>query len=263
MSDLFEVSGGSIIGMNHKGTGMNNQDAFLIDRIDENNFIMMVSDGCGSERDSEVGAKLGIRIFSKTIKEYYQYLDSMNAKEFIELIADMSSFKLSNIAEASGIQDDLASYFLFTLLGGITTPKSTILFSLGDGIFIINGVHYKQEPFDNNSPAYLGYRDLIKSSFKKEDLKFNVMDLETSDIENLLIGTDGVNYLINSWDKTIPGKDQIIGNISQFWENDIYFTNPMAIHHRLNLINRHHCVTNQNGSLEDDTTFVVARRRIK
>ena len=86
-----------------------------------------------------------------------------------------------------------------------------------------------------------------------------------------MIGTDGVFDLENSEERKIPGKEDLVGPISQFWQDKRYYNNPDMIRRSLSLINR--CVTripkgedgslkiqHENGLLPDDTTIVAIRR---
>ena len=92
--------------------------------------------------------------------------------------------------------------------------------------------------------------------------------LPTAEVENLLIGTDGVNDLIAAQAKCLPSKEETVGYLSQFWQDDRYFRNPDMIRRRLSLINRqtikpdwqNQRLRQQQGLLPDDTTLLVLRK---
>jgi len=58
-ANQFEYASGSIIGRNHVLAGKNNQDAYHIS-VNERFIAVVVCDGCGSGKHSEVGAKQSI-----------------------------------------------------------------------------------------------------------------------------------------------------------------------------------------------------------
>ncbi len=85
-----------------------------------------------------------------------------------------------------------------------------------------------------------------------------------------MVGTDGVTDLIDHSDKCLPGKPVKLGDISQFWTDDRYYSNPEITNRLLRLANtskvRFDPVTgdrtNIPGILPDDTTLIVGRRRV-
>ena len=87
-------------------------------------------------------------------------------------------------------------------------------------------------------------------------------------MSTIKFGTDGVRELIDVAQQQLPGKQELVGSISQFWQEDRYFTNPDQIRRRLSLINREvtklDCQTQKLqktlGLLPDDTSLVVLRR---
>ncbi len=122
-----------------------------------------------------------------------------------------------------------------------------------------NGERIKLGPFPGNAPPYLGYA-LIDSAIDPMLLRFNVFaTMPTEQLQSFLLGTDGVEDLVQLWDTILPnGKP--IGVIDRLWEEDRFFTNPDMLRRHLALVNggidhRH------PGGLTDDTTAVVGRRR--
>ena len=69
--DTFEIASGTVPGRNHVGRnglliGQNNQDGMTI-LTEPNALIAVVTDGCGSQGQSEVGARLGARLLANEI----------------------------------------------------------------------------------------------------------------------------------------------------------------------------------------------------
>ena len=94
-------------------------------------------------------------------------------------------------------------------------------------------------------------------------------EIPTSDLQSILIGTDGVKDFLESGDELLPGKNEKVGQISQFWQEDRYFKNSDLIRRRLLMSNRevrqplwsNRTVKQQSGLLSDDTTIVSIRKK--
>src|SRR3990167_11200632 len=74
ISSVFEVAAGSVIGRDHlRPLGWkNNQDGYAI-RSSADSIVAVVTDGCGSETKSEVGAAIGANLVAETIdRELHQ-----------------------------------------------------------------------------------------------------------------------------------------------------------------------------------------------
>ena len=61
------------------------------------------------------------------------------------------------------------------------------------------------------------------------------------ELKSFLVGSDGAFELASLADKSIPGSDELIGPISQFWEQEKYLTTRTGIRRRLARINTAHC----------------------
>ncbi len=283
---MFEIASASIMGSDHAHPLLrkNNQDAkYCINHKDGvvNGIIAVVCDGCSSSEYSEVGAHIGARVIAETIKKYYEKFYERNCGDphyepgsieimdfpYWEAIRKEILVKISDIALAlcggkvtrfSKIVND---YFLFSTVGALITPWGAVAFCIGDGEIIVNGNRIKVGPFPGNEPPYLAYA-LVETALKDnspELLQFSIKSvIPVSELQSLVIGSDGLGHLIDSADKKIPGREELVGPISQFWELDKYFQNPDAIRRRLAVINRGH--EGQSGLLLDDTTMVVIRR---
>lgn len=285
MQELFEVAGGSITGREHIRIGKNNQDAYF-STCNEQAAIAVVCDGCGSGKHSEVGAKIGARLVVNTIAERIQSeMESQNGLDGkfweclkLDLLAAMQHvLKMlggSNSGDSQGdvfrgdaTQQLVNDYLLFTIVGVLITPTETMTFSIGDGAIVVNGKIEQIGPFPDNAPPYLAY-----GLYRPDLIHFHIHDrTPTEAIESVLIGTDGVMDLISATGMNLPGKQELVGQISQFWQTDRYFSNPEAVHRRLSLINRDTSqvdgqtqqLVKQSGLLPDDTTLVVVRRKVE
>jgi len=287
MNDTFQIAGGSVLGKAHLRVKQNNQDG-LFYQIETNNIIAVVCDGCGEKTSehNDFGAKLGVRLVATSISNQLAQLQARTPPEallkatpaqweaFFEKIRQDILAKMRVIALEMGgnFTETILNYFLFTVVGFLAMPTVSIGFSVGDGLIIVNGEQKIIGPFPNNQPPYLGY-SLLES--KQITLNPNLLRFElhqillTSELNTFLIGTDGVMSLVRAADAKIPGKEEVVGPIEQFWLNDSFFTNRFAISRRLTVINgekrqidwENRAVDVLPGLLEDDTSLIVCRRK--
>jgi hypothetical protein len=254
MSSLpFELAAATVLGREHARAGRNNQDA-LWARASEHGLAAVVADGCGSGAQSELGAQLGAR---RAVEGALSLLGQVpiDSPEFLQRLgADVLCF-LQALSGQLG-ERAIAEAFLFTLVGAVVTPEHTLVFSAGDGLWALNGEVHRLGPFPGNAPPYLAY-GLLKPGAVA--LKANALR-PTPEVDSLLLGTDGVSDLAGLAE---------VGPLSQFWSEDLYFSNPDALRRRLALLNRESVradfparrLVRVPGLLTDDTTLVVLRRR--
>lgn len=271
----FQIAGGSVIGTDHVLEGKPNQDAFVWSAHNDC-IIAVVCDGCGGAKHSEVGSKVGARIIVKLIEEQLRYnlatLDSPHTS-FLEKVRQdvLAQLRILTNAMGNSFSQTVADYFLFTIIGFLITPFRALIFSIGDGVFIVNGEITTIGPFPDNEPPYISYGLTGSKVTDKnpEFLKFWFYKfLQTEDLNSVLIGCDGVKDLIEAEEAMIPGRNEVVGPISQFWKDDGYFKNPFKISRKLNILNKpsqeilwdQRKIRREKGLLHDDTTFVVARR---
>lgn len=281
MKDMFEVAAGSIVGRDHSGRGnllfgKNNQDVFYYSQEDIS--IGIVCDGCSEGSYSEFGARVGASLILNSLWDKREELqdrafDSCVFQDMLEqtrvrVLNDISRLAIS-MARDVGVQRVISEYFLFTTLGTIITPALTCVFSIGDGMYFLNGDMHRIGPFPGNMPPYLSY-GLVKSKIDPGLLRFSVNALvSTRDVQTVCIGTDGLADLCEAQEKCVPGRTEKVGPVSQFWHGDHFFRGPDQIRRRLALINsevvkRDHDtgdVVRYPGLLPDDTTCIVFRRK--
>lgn len=268
----FIVYSASVAGTDHTKPfnpgETNNQDAISI--ITTPNLIIgVVADGCGSGKHNEVGSNLGARIFAGTLAESMS--QKLAPQIRLETVASDTISKLVAICSVSYYNSKFVEDFmLFTIIGFWINDDETVLFSIGDGVVAINDDIYIIEPLSGNRPPYLGYG--IKGSPLLEqypDLLRPVIHWSnsTDQVRNLMIGSDGIVDLIDAADSKFPGQEITVGELSQFWTNGSYASNPVLMQRKLNMCNRSNAIIKDGnilklrGLLKDDTTMVVVRRK--
>lgn len=272
LKDQFEIAAGSVIGRDHLRLGRNNQDAYGY-VLNERMAIALVCDGCGSGAHSEVGAKLGNRLFTQILTYKLGQPNVWKeglSEEFWTLVYKDFLAELRSVAIALGdhLPSIIQDYLLFTLVGAVMTPEATTLFSIGDGVIAVNGKVKRLGPFPGNAPPYPAYGLLPEFPLERSQVVVH-HQLPTREVQSLLVGTDGVGDLLNAATQSLPGKPEPVGAIAQFWEEDAYFQNPDQVRRRLFLVNREVTrldritsrLSRETGLLSDDTTLVVMRRR--
>lgn len=269
----FQTAAGTIVGTEHLRLKKNNQDSFALRKtfIRWNPAVIgIVCDGCGSQPDSEVGAKLAAPLLAQAIDSYGNICGLEDFEHILNLVeadvlADLRKLSGCISSPETGWTKSVSRYFLFTIIGFVITPEKTWIFSLGDSVYDLNN-KFHIKTYEGNAPPYLGYR-LVRSKFENLTLTIDEC-LPTAEVQSLLIGSDGVAQLAEIAEQSIPGKEQLVGPLNQFWEEDRYFKNPDMIRRKLFLINREtvrpdwgtKTLTRHVGLLEDDTTLIVVRR---
>jgi hypothetical protein len=272
----FQIAAGSVLGREHRRLGRNNQDAFHVLSHDQS-LITVVCDGCSGGAHSEVGANLGAKIVAQVIHEQ---LRLAKFSEYGSLGDPTSGFwhqvhrtiltQLRKIMEVMGGDRHyvMQNYLLFTIVGTVITSETTTLFIIGDGVLGINGEISQMKPVTQNMPPYIAYG--LDESFSPDWSQLKVVQHQPTDsVDSVLVGSDGVKDLMAIADKPIPGGKQVIGPISQFWEDERYFHNPDQLRRKLFLLNREGVnvdweqqkVGRSQGLLPDDTTLIVIRRQ--
>ncbi|MFH1210533.1 MAG: protein phosphatase 2C domain-containing protein [archaeon] len=288
LKDNFEVASGSIVGNDHRWSGRNNQDAHHC-VVEPSVIVGVVCDGCGSCNHSEVGSQIGAKlIVEETLKLVTRFSMESHPENTPEValwnrfwfkvmkhVTDnvIAHLRVLSLSMGSSLSSVVQEYFLFTIVGFVLTPARVVLFSIGDGVLEVNSKVKVLGPFPNNQPPYLAYCGLVESTLAEKNselLSVQINDVRnTEEVNSILVGSDGVVDFIKSQDMKMPGKNEKVGPLSQFWEDDRYFKNPDMIRRKLSLVNREFTspdwqeqrIVRENGLLSDDTTMIVVRRK--
>jgi hypothetical protein len=138
----------SHIGREHLRLGRNNQDGhFASERV------VVVTDGCSAQPNSEVGAQLGARFLGEWLKAQPS-LDEGTAERAIGALCEW----MRGAAGALGGEEVLERYFLFTVLAAVRRDDRTLVFGLGDGGLLIDERVVRLDSGPDNAPYYCAYR---------------------------------------------------------------------------------------------------------
>lgn len=260
----LEIAGGSVCGRDHRLAGAASQDAWWHAR-GENAVVAVVADGCGSGRASEVGARLGCRLFGESLRRRLDAGSSLADPQLWRHVRKDVLAHLRMLANAMGgsVADVVSEHFLFTVVGVAFTADLTAVFSIGDGLIAVNGDVRELGPYPDNQPPYLAYELLSASDV---DVELHVLRA-TSEIEHVLIATDGAVDLCTAVGKRLPGSADTVAPISALWSDRRVFENRDALRRRLARLNREvtrpdwerQRLRREPGLLRDDTTVVVVR----
>lgn len=315
LTDQFCVAAGTIAGRRHVGSanllaGRNNQDAYAC-TAQADFLVFSVHDGCGSSAYSEFGAKLGAQITPWVIKEALKRLgpEKIQTRQFWDLVRERFLHRLFQVAsictgemaaystiltqnaitcrdssnESSTNEMDMTfeqfvrSHLLFTTLGAVITNSTTIVFGIGDGIFLVNDEIQEIGPFPDNAPDYLS-SDLLSNT--KRTFSIHAA-LNTKELNTLILGTDGMKDLIDSAGKCIPGKKRKVETLQKLLNNECLFCELKegypgfeSLTGWLRLLNSEvvkigtaedgsSIISRDEGLLPDDTTLVALRRNMR
>lgn len=277
MRESFEWAAGSVAGVRHtrQTKRQNNQDHFVVNHL-PGRVVAVVTDGCSSSLHSDVGAKIGALLVAKAVDELSG--DIMGRGYMLDRIPNRNLL-YGNLTHrltvylrelSSGLSDNTEQfaldYLMFGCLVVLITPSISFGFHLGDGYFVLNGETIRIGPYPGNRPPYIGYRLLHNPGYRERDLWFREsFALKTSELNNVIAATDGLEYLIRHQHDLlpsppnqvyIPNQDpESVGPLSKLWEDDSYFQNPDALRRFLIRCNF------EPGLLPDDTTIVSIRKK--
>lgn len=262
MNRSFDMTAASVPGYLHVRGHRNNQDGYAV-AADDQALVAFVCDGCGSTVHAEVGAKLGARFLAhRGLALLYQdgivrdLSTEMARSVFLEELRQAAIAFMRGILDELGNdgRDDVLDYFLFTIVGAIVTPQVTIVATIGDGVFEVNGAY--TEIGQDNQPTYLAY-DLIDpqpGEILPGPRTFSErLAIPTEELKTLLIGSDGAAAIERHGRTPLPD-GAVPGGLVQFHEPR-YQRMRFATLKRLTVLG----LLNRRGS--DDTTLVAITRK--
>lgn len=257
--DKWRYAVASVIGTSHEKAGIPCQDASSCRMIEtkdkESIFIAAVSDGAGSGKHSDIGAKLACELFLNEIDSFFECekLPEEINEEFIKAWIKYFQNEISRRAEIQKVKSrEYACTFLATIIG---LDWATFI-QIGDGAIVISS---REEPEQYNWVFWPDKGEFENTTFFAteinaiEKIKFEFIN---KSIDQVSIFTDGLQALtlhyqsqtafdpffrpiFASLDNEIPSKlDNINSSLAMFLDS------PSV-----------------NARTDDDKTLLIASRR--
>ena len=237
----FGVADATIIGTSHRRLRYNSQDANVVLRA-ENIIAGVICDGSSSTAHSEVGAQLCARFVAHKCRELFSSSPFDVEQLCRATLHYLQQLTILNCADK--IDEFVGDYLLSTIVGFVVKPDHTHLFWAGDGVIIVND---QLRIIDqDNRPRYLAYGLL------GHEAGFDYRKVNTSAVDRLLIGSDGVEHFISNQGKTLGNGVSVLA-IDELFEQEQFFSRPVALAKYLSDLEATESV------LLDDTTMILLR----
>jgi len=259
----FQVAFGTTTGTEHSLPGSpgygNSQDGLMV-RETGTFCVGVVSDGCGSGKHTEVGAKLLAHLlvtaitddlhrfkWSNRVTEARSTANILLARARMQALGPLVSLATSLRGRHASLSTVAQMYFEATVVGFIMTDHWTIIFNTGDGYYALNDDLHQLGPFPNNAPPYPAYEFTGSTLLESDPGAFHLHIREivpTSIVQSLMVATDGLEYLIQAEGTPIPFSHdgELIGPASQLWTDQRFFPgnrkSPSPLQRWLNRVNR-------------------------
>jgi serine/threonine protein phosphatase PrpC len=240
------VAMGSVTGRAHRLAERDGQDgcaAFTRGHV----AAAIVTDGCGSGRASEVGARLGAALLAASIDEHFgRGLASVG--EARSAAADVTRALVARLEKVATVLGRdarveaalVGEMLLFSFLAAVVAGEVAIVFGVGDGLaFVDEGartMHVRIDPGPDNAPPYAAYA-LLGRSVEPRVLFAG----RAEGVDTLAVATDGAEALSND-------------EIASIARDGRYAKNASLLRKRL-------VVLASEGRFADDATIGVVQRR--
>lgn len=169
------------VGRDHVRVGRNNQDGVF-----SSPSVVVVTDGCSSHPQSEVGALLGARFLGQWLTTQRELTADLPQRAIDALSGWLYQ---ATLALGPEVESNLERYFLFTCLAAIRVGERAMIFGLGDGAFCVDDELVRLEAGPDNAPPYCAYRLTTQGSRPEPQLHF------LGAATRLAVMTDGLNPL--------------------------------------------------------------------
>lgn len=267
MLETMQVTWGSTAGAKHRrGTLASSQD-FVLGARTKSAISVVVCDGASKAPQSQYGATMLANATTKHVQAHAatggvfdQYTWSDIQLLLVEEIEAGAAKLYGNRKQV------LIDHFMATIVGMVVTEHGATWFWIGDGGLFDNGEYTKLEPTQGNRPVFLAYA-LTGSPVTDghpELLQFQTRHRPLAEFNHGGVASDGIGDFIAAANKTMPGgAPELVGPVSQFWEDDAYYGSAGAVSNKLNCTARDLRAINllTRGRLSDDTSIGIVRRR--
>src|SRR5262249_35206265 len=143
--------------------------------------------------------------------------DAPGAQRALETVRADVLEELADVAGRLGGEPAAAieEHLLFTVVGAVVGASAAFVFALGDGVAAGNGAAVALA-FPGNAPPYLAYGLGAGAAAPR----FRLLRLLPVDaLQTLLLGTDGAVALMQAAERRLPGREERVGPLRQYWED--------------------------------------------
>ncbi|GMU62329.1 MAG: hypothetical protein AMXMBFR34_40920 [Myxococcaceae bacterium] len=225
------LTAASLIGREHVRTHRNNQDGYAVSQR-PGVLVGVVTDGCSSQPNSEVGAQLAARFLANWVTSNATFLSDLPLRATEALCAWMYRTAWALNETPATFTEVLERYFLFTFLCAVRVGGESLVFGLGDGGVLVDERVVRLEAGSDNTPPYAAYRLL---SDRRPEPQVHFMGRAA----RLAILTDGFDPLL--------AKEP--SRVHALFEGGLW-RNAYTLQRRLNVLG-------EGEKLSDDATLVV------
>ncbi len=186
MNTKLQTATAVVIGARHQRAGRNGQDAAAA--FSEGGVgVVVVCDGCSSGGSSEVGARLGARLFAHKLGARLVEGACVRERGKWEAVrAEVGALLRAALGEAIVDANAVHEHLLFTIVAAAITDEGAAVWALGDGAYQFGDQTRVLGPFANNEPPYLAY-DLLGIPVEAT--------FEVVEADRIVVATDGIEDL--------------------------------------------------------------------
>jgi serine/threonine protein phosphatase PrpC len=237
----WAINTASIVGRDHQLALKNRQD-FAHSHQTPELLVATVCDGCGESKYSEVGSTLigtyVVNFMRNLHSSNIKFDNSDRLKDLLEYELDLFIKRLLGILffddaqvpeRISFVNEMLLSTCLFT----VVVDNKVIVGNCGDGVVIIN--KQVREIQQSGKPEYIAYKTIPKEVLDKKPSELGFFDIfvfDESSIDSIIIGTDGIQPLIdNKLDSQLYGtqKRQLQRKFNLWHEQKLFVDDATCI----------------------------------
>jgi hypothetical protein len=244
----------SVCGARHRLAARNRQDAALA-TTDGAAAIAVVCDGCGSMPNSEVGAQLGVSMWTAAVSATLAQRKDIGDRRFWlqasqHVLGAMRAVVTALCGDNTDTRPWIVDHLLFTAMIAVVCDDQVSVWTIGDGLYAIDGVVTIVTAADN-APAYLAYELLADSDRKPLDQA----RLKTVTITNsgfVAVATDGVRDLPQGLASLLT--DQFVRH-----PDALRRTMELAARNVENIDWSTHTINRSSAPLQDDASVAIIR----
>jgi len=252
---MWKIINASVIGTSHIDRQQICQDYCLAKTIysDTKSYLVaLVSDGAGSAKKSELGAKYSCEIMLSCIQRSLKNIQSRNLTKLdVEIWISIVQKSLNQLARRKGF---ILRDFACTLMGTVVTKDWALFFQIGDGAMVASISNQWQVIFWPDTGEYANMTYFITE--KQALSHLHVKIISAPPIEEVALFSDGLQRLVLSFlNKNVytPFFDSIFSTLRK---------RPFFHYKELNKSLEHYLNSKVvNDRTDDDKTLVLATKR--